>query len=98
MKLFRLSTLLLFVVMPLSGMAADPVAQQMPTPPKDQTKERGKTSITFDNEVVEGMNKNSVDSAENIAQQDGSNQHLFHKRKDFKKEMPMLVHEMGESQ
>ena len=54
-----------------------------------------KTSIKFEDEVIEGMNKNPLDSVEQISQQDSESQHLYRKRKSFKDQTPSLIREMG---
>lgn len=55
-----------------------------------------KKNLSFEDEMVEGMNKNPLDSLENLAQKDGDNNgHLYRKRKHFKKEMPEVAKEVG---
>jgi hypothetical protein len=59
--------------------------------------ERAK-NISFDDEVVESMNKSPLDSLENVARRDSKKQpHLYRKRRDFKKEMKETIKEMGTS-
>ncbi|MGZ3698020.1 MAG: hypothetical protein ACXWP5_07795, partial [Bdellovibrionota bacterium] len=60
--------------------------------------ERSKT-IDFDNELVEGMNKNPLDALTHVGKRDDRDQaHLYHKKTNFKKEMRQTVLEMGASQ
>lgn len=60
--------------------------------------ERSK-NIKFEDDVVEGMNKNPMDSAENLGRHDQQNAaHLYHKPTDFKDAVQQTVHEMGKSQ
>ena len=73
-----------------AAFGADPAPTQSTQP----TSER-KTSIKFEDEVVEGMNKNPLDSVEQISQQDSEGQHLYRKRKSFKDQTPTLIREMG---
>jgi hypothetical protein len=56
---------------------------------------RGK-SLDFEDNVVEGMNRNPLDSLENISKKDGRDQsHLYRKRTDFRKEMKSTIQEGG---
>jgi hypothetical protein len=58
---------------------------------------RGK-SLSFDDNVVEGMNKNPLDSLQNIGREDGkSHGRLYKKRTDFQNEIRQSVQEAGYS-
>jgi hypothetical protein len=57
--------------------------------------ERSK-SISFEDDLVEGMNANPRDSLENLAKRDRRNQgSLYRKRLEYKKEMKNLGRDMG---
>lgn len=52
--------------------------------------------IDFEDNVVEGMNKNPLDFLENVAKKDGKgNIPLYKKRTNFRNELRSNAHEMG---
>ncbi len=52
--------------------------------------------IDFEDNVVEGMNKNPLDFLENVAKKDGKgNIPLYKKRTNFRNELRSNSHEMG---
>ena len=58
---------------------------------------RGK-SLEFDDNVVEGMNKNPLDSLQNVGREDGKTHgRLYKKRTDFQNEIRQSVQEAGYS-
>lgn len=100
MKRASMFSLLALIFVASAALADDPqsatsqVQNPVPAKPNAPVSER-KTSIKFENEVVEGMNRNPLDSVEQISQQDSDGQHLYRKRKSFKDQTPSLVREMG---
>jgi hypothetical protein len=55
-------------------------------------------ALDFEDEVVEGMNKNPLDSVEAMAKRDSRDKaRLYRKRPDYRKEMKETVREMGYS-
>lgn len=77
------------------SLAAEEPQAQAPTPVSSASPVSArKTSISFEDEVVEGMNKTPLDSIEHIGQLDSDGQHLYRKRKSFKDQTPTLVREM----
>ena len=57
-----------------------------------------KSSLEFDDNVVEGMNKNPLDSLQNVGREDGkSHGRLYKKRTDFQNEIRQSVQEAGYS-
>lgn len=63
--------------------------------PRAVINNRGR-NLSFDDEVLEGMNKNPLDSLENVGMRsDPNGGHLYRKRTHFKKEIKRTVHEMG---
>ena len=60
-------------------------------------KKRSK-SLEFDDNVVEGMNKNPLDSLQNVGREDGKTHgRLYKKRTDFQNEIRQSVQEAGYS-
>jgi hypothetical protein len=60
--------------------------------------ERSK-SIDFDNDVIEGMNKNPLDSLTRVGASDDKQQgHLYRRKANFKRETRQASQEMGYSQ
>jgi hypothetical protein len=52
--------------------------------------------LNFDDEVLEGMGKNPMDSVENLSKRDAvDNGHLYHKKANFKTEMHDSSQEAG---
>jgi hypothetical protein len=79
--------------------AGDKRAPAAASPPQPATpgKKRGK-SLEFDDNVVEGMNKNPLDSLQNVGREDGkSHGRLYKKRTDFQNEIRQSVQEAGYS-
>jgi hypothetical protein len=63
----------------------------------DKPDSGARKSISFDDNVVEGM-KNTKDSLETVGKKDGKDKnHLYKKRPDYKKELQSANHEMGET-
>lgn len=53
-----------------------------------EAKSKRTTSLSFEDELVEGLNKNPLDSLESTSKKDARDQpHLYKKREDFRKEM-----------
>jgi hypothetical protein len=56
-------------------------------------------SLDFDNDVIEGMNKNPLDSLTRVGNQDDKQQgHLYRRKADFRRETRQTTQEMGYSQ
>lgn len=56
-------------------------------------------SLDFDNDVIEGMNKNPLDSLTRLGNKDDKQQdHLYRKKANFKREIRQSVQEMGYTQ
>ncbi len=54
------------------------------------------TSIDFEDDIIEGMNKNPFDSLTRVGQQGGANGgHFYHRKKGFGREIKQTVREMG---
>lgn len=54
------------------------------------------TSIDFEDDIIEGMNKNPFDSLTRVGKQDGAGgAHLYHRKKGFGREIKQTVREMG---
>ncbi len=54
------------------------------------------SSINFDDEIVEGMNKNPFDSLTNIYKRDNRDQKRLYRKKDnFNYELKLTIREMG---
>ena len=52
--------------------------------------------LDFEDNVVEGMNKNPLDFLEHVAKKDGKGQMpLYKKRTNFRNEMKSVSHELG---
>jgi hypothetical protein len=63
----------------------------------DAVKKRAK-SLEFEDNVVEGMNKNPLDSLQQVGREDGkSHGRLYKKRTDFQNEIRQSVQEAGYS-
>ena len=93
------------------ALAADPAVQAAPVPaapvqaasgpagPKTdptRTTTNRRKSIDFEDEVVEGMNKNPLDSLQHLGKNDQRNAaHLYRKRTQFKKEIRQTASEIG---
>ena len=90
-----ISTLLLILFFALPAWAAGPVPSPKTSP---AAAFQSKTKLNFEDEVVEGMNRNPFDSVEHVGEEDSEGHHLYRKRQDFKKEMPVLIQEMGYSE
>jgi len=92
--------LLLIVCMALvapEAMAREDVRAPAHNTPPQAGKKRAK-SLEFDDNVVEGMNKNPLDSLQNIGREDGkSHGRLYKKRTDFQNEIRQSVQEAGYS-
>jgi hypothetical protein len=94
---------LLVLAMSSFALAAD--APQAAPPPSSASDDNGAPTIgkrsknlSFDNNVVEGMKKDPLDSLEHLAKNDGDpNGHLYRKRPHFKKEIKANGQEMGYS-
>ncbi len=63
-------------------------------PPSGAT---GRTnSISFEDEIIEGMNKNPFDSVTHMSKKDDRSQRRLYKRKEnFRYEMKLTIREMG---
>jgi len=56
-------------------------------------------SLDFDNDVIEGMNKNPLDSLTRLGRKDDKQQgHLYRRKSNFRREMRQTVQEMGYTQ
>ena len=80
--------------------AADPAPSASPAPTASRVPTTAEKShnkdLNFDDEVLEGMNKNPMDSVENLSKRDGlDNGHLYHKKANFKTEMHDSSQEAG---
>jgi hypothetical protein len=65
----------------------------------DAPKGEKSKSIDFDSEVVEGMNKNPLDSLTRVGKKDDKQQgHLYRRKGHFKREIRQTVQEMGYTQ
>ena len=98
--LYVKSVTLLLLIFCLASLAEDNrapgsfTASQM-SAPDGLSSGRGK-ALSFDDEVVEGINKNPLDSLEDVAKRDGkSHPHLYRKRTSFRRELKESVREMG---
>jgi hypothetical protein len=59
---------------------------------------RGK-SLDFDDEMVEGMNRNPLDSLTRVGRRDQrDHDRLYRRKQNFKREIRQTVREMGYSQ
>jgi hypothetical protein len=77
----------------IAGDGRSPDSVQGQNPPK----KRGK-NLEFDDNVVEGMNKNPLDSLQNVGREDGKTHgRLYKKRTDFQNEIRQSVQEAGYS-
>ena len=55
-----------------------------------------KKALDFEDDLIEGMNKNPLDSLEHVARKDDkSRPYLYWKRGDFRREMKQNAHEIG---
>lgn len=55
-----------------------------------------KKALDFEDDLIEGMNKNPLDSLEHVARKDDKNRpYLYWKRGDFRREMKQNAHEIG---
>ncbi len=71
--------------------------QKIPGPvtPPVQSGSRS-SSLNFEDEVVEGMNRNPFDSLTHIGKNDDRNQkHLYRKKSNFRYEIKLNIREMG---
>lgn len=96
---FFLSLLLCAALMlPLSAsIGAAPAFADGPAPASAPVKKRS-GKLEFDDNVVEGMNKNPLDSLQNVGREDGkSHGRLYKKRTDFQSEIRQSVQEAGYS-
>lgn len=56
-------------------------------------------SLDFDSDVIEGMNKNPLDSLTRLGRKDDKQQgHLYRRKSNFRREMRQTVQEMGYTQ
>lgn len=82
------------------ALAADPAPARAPAANKknDGPASTRSKSIKFEDDVVEGMNRNPLDSAESLGRRDNGNHgHLYKKPTDFKDGIKQTVHEMGKT-
>lgn len=84
--------LLFFTIILLSTFAGAENKNTAPTTPNPQRKK----ALDFEDDLIEGMNKNPLDSLEHVARKDDkSRPYLYWKRGDFRREMKQNAHEIG---
>ena len=87
------SVLGLLLLNPGTVFGGDKPAKPAPSANSQRTK-----SIKFEDDLVEGMNKNPLDSLERLGRRDGAAQgHLYHKPSEFTDALRQTVHEMGKT-
>jgi len=95
MKIISITSLVLIALLASPIYAADlvPAARAKRSPAEALN---GKKDLSFDDEVLEGMNKNPMDSVENLSKRDGLiDGHIYHKKNNFKVEMHDASQEAG---
>jgi len=91
MTLLRLILMCSLVTLPRLVIAAPKSAPPTPKPLENRSK-----SLSFDDSLVEGMNRNPLDSIESVGKEDTARQpHLYNKRLNFKKELKDSVKDSG---
>jgi hypothetical protein len=89
-------SLLLCLAIAAPAFADGPAPASVPSTQGVGKKRSGK--LEFDDNVVEGMNKNPLDSLQNVGREDGKTHgRLYKKRTDFQNEIRQSVQEAGYS-